>query len=73
MPHAPPDAVAEVKVQTNLYDAEYGRTGGGVITLSLKSGTNDLHGNVGWLCATTTSTPTPSSRTRAAGARRHSK
>ncbi len=44
----PPDAVSEVKVQTNLYDAEYGRTGGGVITLSLKSGTNDLHGSVGW-------------------------
>ncbi len=40
----PPDAVSEVKVQTNLYDAEYGRTGGGVITLSLKSGTNDYHG-----------------------------
>ncbi len=40
--------MSEVKVQTNLYDAEYGRTGGGVITLSLKSGTNDLHGSVGW-------------------------
>ena len=45
----PPDAVSEVKVQTNLYDAEYGRTGGGVITLSLKSGTNDYHGLAGWL------------------------
>ncbi|MBI4890402.1 MAG: carboxypeptidase regulatory-like domain-containing protein, partial [Acidobacteria bacterium] len=45
----PPDAVAEVKVQTNLYDAEYGRTGGGVITLSLKSGTNDFHGVASWL------------------------
>ncbi|MCX5769059.1 MAG: TonB-dependent receptor, partial [Candidatus Hydrogenedentes bacterium] len=45
----PPDAVSEVKVQTNLYDAEYGRTGGGVITLSLKSGTNDYHGSAAWL------------------------
>src|SRR6266508_6083894 len=35
----PPDAVGEVRVMTNLYDAEYGRTGGGVITMSLKSGT----------------------------------
>ncbi|MCL5742355.1 MAG: carboxypeptidase regulatory-like domain-containing protein [Acidobacteria bacterium] len=45
----PPDAVSEVKVQTNLYDAEYGRTGGGVITLSLKSGTNGYHGTASWL------------------------
>jgi hypothetical protein len=45
----PPDAVAEVRVMTNLYDAEYGRTGGGVITLSLKSGTNELHGTANWL------------------------
>lgn len=45
----PPDAVNEIKVMTNLYDAEYGRTGGGVISLSLKSGTNDYHGSAGWL------------------------
>ena len=44
----PPDAVAEVKIQTNVYDAEYGRTGGGVITVNLKSGTNDYHGVLGW-------------------------
>ncbi len=45
----PPDAVSEVKVQTNPYDAEYGRTGSGVITVSLKSGTNDYHGMAQWL------------------------
>src|ERR1051326_4331791 len=40
----PPEAVGEVKIQTNLYDAEYGRTGGGVITVSLRSGTNNYQG-----------------------------
>jgi hypothetical protein len=39
-----PDATAEFKVQTNLYDAQYGRSGGGVVNVLLKSGTNALHG-----------------------------
>ncbi|MFZ5929284.1 MAG: TonB-dependent receptor domain-containing protein [Acidobacteriota bacterium] len=39
-----PDATEEFKVQTNVYDAQYGRTGGGVINVSLRSGTNDFHG-----------------------------
>lgn len=39
-----PDATEEFKVQTNTYDAQYGRTGGGVINVSLKSGTNRLRG-----------------------------
>ncbi|HEU0119116.1 MAG TPA: TonB-dependent receptor [Bryobacteraceae bacterium] len=38
-----PDATEEFKVQTNTYDAQYGRTGGGVVNVSLKAGTNDLH------------------------------
>jgi hypothetical protein len=41
-----PDATEEFKVQTNTYDAQYGRTGGGVINVSLKSGTNRLHGSL---------------------------
>lgn len=41
-----PDATEEFKVQTNTYDAQYGRTGGGVINVSLKAGTNNLHGVV---------------------------
>ena len=39
-----PDATSEFKVQTNTYDAQYGRTGGGVINVMLKSGTNQIHG-----------------------------
>ena len=44
----PPEAVDEVKIQTNLYDAEYGRTGGGVISVNLRSGTNNYHGAAWW-------------------------
>ncbi len=42
----PPEAVDEMAVQSNNYDAQYGRTGGGVISANLKSGTNQLHGAV---------------------------
>lgn len=41
----PVDAVEEFKVMTGLYDAQYGRTGGGVINVSTKSGTNVFHGS----------------------------
>jgi hypothetical protein len=41
----PPDAVAESRVQTSTYDAQYGRTGGGTVNVGLKSGTNSFHGN----------------------------
>jgi len=43
-----PDATSEFKVQTNTYDAQYGRTGGGTVNVSLKSGTNKLHGAAYW-------------------------
>ncbi len=42
----PPDSVAEFKVVTNPYDASYGRAGGGAIDISLKSGTNKIHGDM---------------------------
>ncbi len=40
------DAVSEVSVQTNGYNAEYGRAAGGVINVTLKSGSNALHGSL---------------------------
>ena len=33
----------------NNYDAQYGRTSGGTMTVSIKNGTNQLHGAVYWL------------------------
>ncbi len=39
-----PDAIAEFKVITSNFSAEYGRVGGGVINTALRSGTNQFHG-----------------------------
>ena len=44
---APPvDAIREFKVTTSLMSAEYGRSGLGVISFMLKSGTNQFHGSL---------------------------
>src|SRR5260370_861544 len=40
------DAVQEFQVNTNGYSATIGRAGGGVINVTTKSGTNDIHGTV---------------------------
>ncbi|MBS1855748.1 MAG: TonB-dependent receptor [Acidobacteria bacterium] len=40
------EAVQEVKVQSNTYDAEMARTGGGMFNTYLKSGTNEYHGSL---------------------------
>jgi outer membrane receptor protein involved in Fe transport len=41
-----PDAVAEFKILTNNYDAQYGRTSGGIVNQITKSGTNQFHGDL---------------------------
>jgi len=40
-----PDSVAEFRILTSNYTAEYGRNGAGVISVVTKSGTNDFHGS----------------------------
>ena len=39
-----PDTVAEFRILTNNYSAEYGRSNGGIVNVVTKSGTNTLHG-----------------------------
>jgi len=53
------DAIETVSISTSNFDAEFGRAGGAVSNVTLKSGTNDIHGsafffgnnNNGWLQA----------------------
>ena len=40
-----PDAVQEVRVATSTYDAQFGRTGGGTVAVSIRSGTNAFRGS----------------------------
>ncbi|HEY3840998.1 MAG TPA: carboxypeptidase-like regulatory domain-containing protein, partial [Bryobacteraceae bacterium] len=40
------DALEEFKVQSNAMSAEFGRTGGGVLNVTTKSGTNAFHGSL---------------------------
>src|SRR5437763_1514814 len=39
-----PETIQEFKVQTSLYDATFGRGGGGNVQAVTRSGTNDFHG-----------------------------
>src|SRR5205085_3963518 len=41
-----PESVQEFKVQTSLYDATFGRAGGGNVQIVTRSGSNALHGAV---------------------------
>ena len=53
----PADSIETVSISTSNFDAEFGRAGGAVSNVTLKSGTNSLHGSVfmfgnnnnGWL------------------------
>ena len=42
----PPDALAEFNLQTSNYSAEFGHSAGAVLNASIKSGTNQIHGDV---------------------------
>lgn len=39
-----PDAISEFRVETDNYSAEYGRSAGAVVNVSILSGTNQFHG-----------------------------
>ena len=43
-----PDAVQEMRVQTNAYDAEFGHSGAAFVNVSTRSGTNQIHGSAYW-------------------------
>ena len=40
------DSIAEFRLLTNSFNAEYGRFSGGIVNVVTKSGTNDIHGSV---------------------------
>src|SRR5256885_73113 len=42
----PPDAVQEFRVQTRTYSSEFGNSAGAVINATLKSGSNNYHGDL---------------------------
>jgi hypothetical protein len=41
----PIDSIQEFQIQTANFSAEYGRTGGGIVSVQLKSGGNQIHGS----------------------------
>jgi len=72
------DAVQEVKVITNTFDAEFGRNSGSQVQIISKSGTNDFHGSAYWYFQNndlgnardffdTTGKPTPTIQNQAGG------
>ncbi len=42
----PPDALAEFALQTSNYSAEFGHSAGAVLSASIKSGSNNIHGDL---------------------------
>jgi hypothetical protein len=42
----PPDALQEFRIQTRTYSSEFGTSAGAIINASIKSGTNQFHGDV---------------------------
>ena len=66
------DALETVSVSTSNYDAEFGRSGGAITNVTLKSGTNDLKGSV-FFFGNTEATNASDYATGAAAALPHSK
>ncbi|HXJ44480.1 MAG TPA: carboxypeptidase-like regulatory domain-containing protein, partial [Bryobacteraceae bacterium] len=54
-----PDAIAEFKVQTNGYSAEFGRSAGAAINVVIKSGSNQRHGSAWYYNRDTSLAATP--------------
>lgn len=48
-----PEAVKEVSIQTGNFDAEFGRSGGGVVNTITRGGTNEFHGSLTYLLDST--------------------
>lgn len=44
----PSDAIEEVNIVTNSFDAEQGMAGGASVNVQIKSGTNQFHGTADW-------------------------
>jgi hypothetical protein len=45
MNYPPPDAIAEVQVQTQQFDSQYGNSAGSQVSVTSKAGTNAFHGS----------------------------
>ena len=45
MNYPPPDAIAEVQVQTQQFDSQYGNSAGSQVSVTSKTGTNTFHGS----------------------------
>jgi hypothetical protein len=46
LPTPAPESIAELRVNTSMYDAQQGSTSGAHIDMSTASGTNDIHGSL---------------------------
>ena len=42
------DSVQEMQISRNTYDAEYARTGNGVVSIVTRGGSSDIHGSLFW-------------------------
>lgn len=42
------DSIQEVRIQTNTFDAQYGRNAAAIVNVVTKSGSNQVHGTLSW-------------------------